>query len=111
MIRREPWAEDLFRRALDILCAAVLLLVLLPAMLVIAILVKLSSPGPVLFRQRRGGLDNREIVVWKFRTMTVHDEGSLGDKPQAKMAYLRYLGLKPNASDADQIRKRLEKIL
>jgi len=37
----------------------------------------------VLFRQRRGGLDNREITVWKFRTMVVHDEKAAGHKPQA----------------------------
>jgi undecaprenyl-phosphate glucose phosphotransferase len=37
--------------------------------------VKLTSPGPVFFRQRRYGLDGREILVWKFRTMTCCDDG------------------------------------
>jgi len=44
-------------------------------MLVIALAVKLSSPGPVIFRQRRYGLNGREIVVYKFRTMTVCEDG------------------------------------
>jgi putative colanic acid biosynthesis UDP-glucose lipid carrier transferase len=44
-------------------------------MVAIAIGIKLSSPGPVLFRQRRYGLDGREIIVYKFRTMTVLEDG------------------------------------
>jgi len=52
-----------------------------PLLLAIAIGVKLSSPGPVIFRQRRNGLDGDEIVVWKFRTMTTQDDGK--DVPQA----------------------------
>jgi putative colanic acid biosynthesis UDP-glucose lipid carrier transferase len=50
-------------------------------MLFIALAVKLSSPGPVLFRQHRYGIDGKHILVWKFRTMTVcQDEGAV---PQA----------------------------
>jgi putative colanic acid biosynthesis UDP-glucose lipid carrier transferase len=44
-------------------------------MLLIAALIKLSSKGPVFFRQRRYGLDGREIQVWKFRSMTCCDDG------------------------------------
>jgi putative colanic acid biosynthesis UDP-glucose lipid carrier transferase len=50
--------------------------VLAPLLLGIAWAVKRSSPGPVLFRQRRYGLDGREILVYKFRTMTVLEDGS-----------------------------------
>ena len=64
--------------------ALIILTVIWPVLLVIAIAVKLESPGPVIFRQRRGGLDNREIVLWKFRTMRVHDESEAGDVPQAR---------------------------
>ena len=39
-------------------------------------LVKLSSPGPVIFKQRRYGLDGREIAVYKFRTMKVTEDGA-----------------------------------
>jgi putative colanic acid biosynthesis UDP-glucose lipid carrier transferase len=48
-----------------------------PLLLAIAIGVKLSSPGPVLFRQRRYGLDGRRIVVYKFRSMTVAEDGDV----------------------------------
>jgi putative colanic acid biosynthesis UDP-glucose lipid carrier transferase len=49
---------------------------ILPVMIAIAIGIKLSSPGPVLFTQRRYGLDGREIIVYKFRTMTVLEDGA-----------------------------------
>lgn len=45
-------------------------------MMVVALLVKLTSPGPVFFRQRRYGLDGREILVWKFRSMRVCENGN-----------------------------------
>ena len=48
-----------------------------PLMLAIAIGVKLSSPGPVIFKQRRYGLDGRKIVVYKFRSMTVLEDGDV----------------------------------
>jgi putative colanic acid biosynthesis UDP-glucose lipid carrier transferase len=68
----------------DKVVALLILALIWPLLVIIAIGVKLSSPGPVIFRQRRGGLDNREIVVWKFRTMEVHDEQAVGGVPQAK---------------------------
>ena len=46
--------------------------------------VKRSSPGPVLFRQRRYGLDGREIMVYKFRTMTVCEERRAGHAGSAQ---------------------------
>ena len=64
------------KRASDLVLAAVILALIAPLMLAIALGVKWSSPGPVLFRQRRYGLDGREIVVYKFRTMTCLEDGS-----------------------------------
>jgi putative colanic acid biosynthesis UDP-glucose lipid carrier transferase len=61
----------------DFLLAAVILACIAPMMLAIAAGVKLSSPGPVLFRQRRYGVDGRKIVVYKFRSMTVAEDGDL----------------------------------
>jgi putative colanic acid biosynthesis UDP-glucose lipid carrier transferase len=52
----------------------VILTLISPLMLLIAFGVKLSSPGPVLFKQRRNGWDGKPIKVYKFRTMTVHKE-------------------------------------
>src|SRR5438876_357282 len=66
--------NGLIKRASDIVLASAILALILPLMLVIAIGVKLSSPGPVLFRQRRYGLDGKEIVIYKLRTMTVLED-------------------------------------
>ena len=69
--------DGLVKRASDIVLASMILLLISPLMLAIAIGVKLGSPGPVLFRQRRYGLDGKEIVVYKFRSMTVLEDGNV----------------------------------
>ena len=56
-------------RALDILIAAIALVVLSPFLLAAAIAIKLGSRGPVIYRQRRVGRDDREFEMWKLRTM------------------------------------------
>jgi len=63
------------KRASDVLLASSILLLIWPLLLIIGVGVKLSSPGPALFKQRRYGLDGKEIVVYKFRTMTVCEDG------------------------------------
>jgi putative colanic acid biosynthesis UDP-glucose lipid carrier transferase len=62
------------KRVMDLLLGAGALLLAWPLLLLIALLVKLSSPGPVLFKQRRYGLNGEEILVYKFRTMTVCED-------------------------------------
>ncbi|WP_374090236.1 undecaprenyl-phosphate glucose phosphotransferase [Methylomicrobium lacus] len=58
-------------------CASVFILLFIsPVLLLIACVIKLSSPGPILFKQSRYGLDGREIKVYKFRTMNVCENGS-----------------------------------
>jgi Undecaprenyl-phosphate glucose phosphotransferase len=71
------WVADrLLKRALDLIVASAAGLSMLPFMLIVAALIKLDSPGPVLFRQVRHGFNNKPINVLKFRTMvTQHDEG------------------------------------
>jgi putative colanic acid biosynthesis UDP-glucose lipid carrier transferase len=64
------------KRITDVLFAAILLFVASPLMLWIGWMVRRSSPGPVIFKQRRYGLDGEEIVVYKFRTMTVSENGA-----------------------------------
>jgi len=68
--------DGVLKRASDVLLASIILLLLSPIMLGIALAVKLSSPGPVVFRQRRYGLDGEEIMVYKFRSMTVTEDGA-----------------------------------
>jgi putative colanic acid biosysnthesis UDP-glucose lipid carrier transferase len=67
--------NELAKRVSDLVLATLILVAISPLMLFVACGVKLSSPGPVIFRQRRNGLDGSEIVVYKFRTMTTQDDG------------------------------------
>jgi len=71
----------LLKRASDIVLSILILLLISPLMLAIAIGVKLSSPGPIIFKQRRNGLDGEEILVSKFRSMIAQDDGPV--VPQA----------------------------
>ena len=78
-VRESPFygADGLIKRASDIILASTILILISPVMCAIAIGVKLSSPGPALFKQRRYGLDGREIVVYKFRSMNVLEDGNV----------------------------------
>ncbi|HEY4066688.1 MAG TPA: undecaprenyl-phosphate glucose phosphotransferase [Burkholderiaceae bacterium] len=69
--------NDLVKRISDIVLSSLILLLISPILLAIAIGVKLSSRGPVIFKQRRNGLDGSEIIVYKFRSMTTQDNGSV----------------------------------
>jgi putative colanic acid biosynthesis UDP-glucose lipid carrier transferase len=63
------------KRSSDIVLATLILILIAPLLLAVAIGVKLMSPGPAFFKQRRYGLDGREVVVYKFRSMTVTEDG------------------------------------
>jgi putative colanic acid biosysnthesis UDP-glucose lipid carrier transferase len=67
--------DAVLKRVFDLVAGGLALIAALPLMLAIAIGVKLSSPGPVLFRQLRYGLNGEEINVYKFRSMTVQENG------------------------------------
>lgn len=64
------------KRASDIIFSILILLLICPLLLLIAVMVKSTSPGPVIFRQRRYGLDGEQIVVYKFRSMAVTEDGN-----------------------------------
>ena len=67
----------LVKRLSDLVIAAIIVVLISPLLLAIAIGIKLSSRGPVIFKQRRNGLDGDEIVVYKFRSMTTQDDGDV----------------------------------
>jgi Undecaprenyl-phosphate glucose phosphotransferase len=76
-IRRIPLdnaGNALLKRMLDICGALVLIALTSPVMLAVALLVKFSSPGPVIFRQERLGRGKKPFIMYKFRTMVVNDE-------------------------------------
>jgi len=67
----------LVKRVSDIFLAIIILVLISPVLAGVALGVKLSSPGPIIFRQKRNGLDGEEIVVYKFRSMRVMDNGAV----------------------------------
>lgn len=67
--------NGVLKRLSDIIFSTLILILISPILLIIALVVKLSSAGPVLFAQKRYGLDGEEIFVYKFRSMTVCEDG------------------------------------
>jgi undecaprenyl-phosphate galactose phosphotransferase/putative colanic acid biosynthesis UDP-glucose lipid carrier transferase len=76
-IQRAPLSEmqRLVKRVMDILVAGFALMFFMPALVLIAAAIKLDGPGPVIFRQARKGFNGRQFVIFKFRTMTVQENG------------------------------------
>lgn len=69
--------QSLTKRVFDVAIAAGALVLLSPVLAMVGILIKLDSPGPVFFRQRRRGYNLEEFRIWKFRTMTTLDDGAV----------------------------------
>ncbi len=67
--------NQLVKRIEDIVLSIVILALISPLLLAVAVGVRMSSPGPIIFRQKRNGLDGEEITVYKFRSMLAMDNG------------------------------------
>lgn len=67
--------ESSVKRALDIILALLGIVCLAPLLVIVAIAIRLDGPGPVIFRQRRTGLNGSQFLILKFRTMTVLEDG------------------------------------
>lgn len=63
------------KRVSDMVIASLALLLVSPVMIAVAAAIKLTSPGPIIFKQKRYGLDGKEIIVYKFRSMSVTEDG------------------------------------
>ena len=75
--KRVPYAFA--KRAFDLLCASVLLLLLAPVMMVLAVLVKMTSKGPAFYRSTRIGLGGEPFKFLKFRSMYVDADARLAE--------------------------------
>lgn len=75
-IRDTPFygVDGVIKRAFDVLLSLIILMVIAIPFVIISISVRMSSPGAVIFKQRRYGIGGEEIIVWKFRTMTVSED-------------------------------------
>jgi putative colanic acid biosynthesis UDP-glucose lipid carrier transferase len=104
-VRESPFygLNAVLKRCVDVALAGMVLAAIWPLMLAIAALVKLSSPGPVLFRQRRYGLDGEEIVVYKFRTMSVCEDGARIEQARRDDPRVTRLGAFLRRSSLDEL--------
>ncbi len=93
----------LLKRLSDLVLASLILLLVSPLMAVLAIAIKLTSPGPVIFRQRRYGLDGEEIIVYKFRSMTVTEDGPAIAQAQRGDARITRLGAFMRRTSLDEL--------
>jgi putative colanic acid biosysnthesis UDP-glucose lipid carrier transferase len=91
------------KRLTDIGFSALILLLLLPLLVLIAIAVRVSSPGPIIFKQRRYGLDGREIAVYKFRTMRVTEDGAQIRQASKSDARITRVGAVLRRSSMDEL--------
>ena len=93
----------LLKRASDIVISGAFLILAAPLLLAIAAAVKLSSPGPAIFKQRRYGLDGQEIVVYKFRSMRVMEDGGEIRQASRNDSRVTPLGAFLRASSLDEL--------
>lgn len=95
--------NGLMKRASDIVLSLLILALISLPLVIIAIAIKLSSPGPVIFRQRRYGLDGREIIVYKFRTMTVSEDGDVIEQARKNDARVTPVGQLLRRTSLDEL--------
>ena len=96
-------AWSLVKRVEDILLSSMILAMIALPLLLIAIAIKLTSAGPVLFRQRRYGLDGRPIMVWKFRSMSVQENGDVVNQATRNDARVTPLGAFLRRTSLDEL--------
>ena len=95
--------DSVVKNASDFVFAFFILLLLSPLMLGIALAVKLTSPGPAIFKQRRYGLNGEEIIVYKFRSMRVSEDGQKIEQAQKNDPRITKIGAFLRRSSLDEL--------
>ena len=103
--------NQFLKRALDYSVALVAVLLLAPLFAVVAIAIKLDSSGPVFFRQRRFGRNNKIFRIFKFRTMTVTEDGDHVQQAQENDPRVTRVGRILRATSIDEIPQLLNVLL
>jgi putative colanic acid biosynthesis UDP-glucose lipid carrier transferase len=91
------------KRCSDVVLSVLILLLLAPVMLAVAASVRITSPGPVIFRQRRYGLYGETILVYKFRSMTVTEDGAMIQQARKDDARMTSIGAFLRRSSLDEL--------
>ena len=91
------------KRISDVVLSIIILTLILPVLAIISVAVKMGSPGPIIFKQRRYGLDGEEILVYKFRSMTVTEDGMAIQQAQKNDNRITPLGAFLRRSSLDEL--------
>jgi putative colanic acid biosynthesis UDP-glucose lipid carrier transferase len=91
------------KRLSDVVFSTLILILIAPLLICIAIAVKTTSPGPIIFQQRRYGLDGEEILVYKFRTMSVTEDGDTIEQAQKNDVRITPLGAFLRKTSLDEL--------
>lgn len=91
------------KRILDIVVALILLIIFLPIWIIVPILIKLTSPGPILYKHRRLGLNGHEFDMYKFRSMVIDADDILHKKDKALLKKFKAMDWKLEAKDDPRI--------
>jgi putative colanic acid biosynthesis UDP-glucose lipid carrier transferase len=95
--------DAVMKRVTDVILASLALLALSPLMVMIALAIRMTSDGPVLFRQRRYGLNGEEIIIYKFRSMTVCEDGPVVSQATKQDQRVTPLGRILRSSSLDEL--------
>jgi putative colanic acid biosynthesis UDP-glucose lipid carrier transferase len=95
--------NGMIKRGSDIILSILILLLISPIMLIIALSIKFSSPGPIIFKQRRYGLNGEQILVSKFRSMTVCDDGDTIQQAQKNDSRITRVGAFLRKTSLDEL--------
>ena len=95
--------DGIIKRAFDVLFSLIILMVIAIPFVIIYLSVRISSPGAVIFKQRRYGIGGEEIVVWKFRTMTVSEDDNTIKQAQKNDPRVTRLGAFLRRTSLDEL--------
>jgi len=95
--------EMLAKRTFDVALALVILVLLLPLMLLVSLVIKLDSAGPVIFKQRRTGFNGQEFTIFKFRSMSVLEDGTQIAQTRRKDPRVTRVGRMLRQSSIDEL--------
>ena len=95
--------DGVIKRLSDIVLSILILILISPLLLLIAVAVKIGSPGPIIFKQRRSGLDGKEIIIYKFRSMTVSEDGDTIEQATQNDARITPLGALLRRTSCDEL--------
>ena len=96
-------SDGVIKRLSDIVLATLILILISPLLVIIAVAVKFSSPGPIIFKQRRCGLDGNEILIYKFRSMNVTEDGNNIEQATKDDARITPLGALLRRTSCDEL--------